>query len=74
MTSRPQNLSRHLKSSTQHLYTRAESAIRARYTQRSARTPSRQQVGEAVAFLCSDHGRMITGVSLPVDGGVHLKT
>ena len=74
MTSRPQNLSTHLKSSTQHLYTPAESAIRARYTQRSAHTPSLQQVGEAVAFLCSDHGRMITGVSLPVDGGVHLKT
>lgn len=37
-----------------------------------AMTPA--QMGGAVAFLCSPRGRIITGVSLPVDGGVHLKT
>jgi NAD(P)-dependent dehydrogenase (short-subunit alcohol dehydrogenase family) len=37
-------------------------------------TMSTRDVGEVVAFLSSDKGRYITGVSLPADGGVHLRT
>ena len=33
---------------------------------------SPDQVGEGVALLCSPEGRHITGVSLPIDNGVHL--
>jgi NAD(P)-dependent dehydrogenase (short-subunit alcohol dehydrogenase family) len=36
-----------------------------------ATTP--EQLGKAIAFLCSPAGRAITGVSLPVDNGVHLR-
>lgn len=36
-------------------------------------TMTPQTLGSAVAFLCSPNGRWITGVSLPIDGGVHLK-
>ena len=37
-------------------------------------TMSTRDVGEVVAFLSSNKGRYITGVSLPADGGVHLRT
>jgi NAD(P)-dependent dehydrogenase (short-subunit alcohol dehydrogenase family) len=32
-----------------------------------------QQVGEVVSFLCSEEGRVVTGMVIPADGGVHLK-
>ena len=48
------------------------SSIATRLSPMGAMQP--RQLGEAVAFLCSAKGRLITGVSLPVDGGVHLKT
>lgn len=36
-----------------------------------AMTP--RDVGDIIGFICSKRGRWITGVSLPADGGVHLK-
>lgn len=31
------------------------------------------QLGECVSFLCEGRGKWITGLTIPVDGGVHLK-
>jgi NAD(P)-dependent dehydrogenase (short-subunit alcohol dehydrogenase family) len=46
--------------------------ISSRLSPMGSMTP--KQLGDAVAFLCSPQGKLITGVSLPVDGGVHLKS
>ena len=32
-----------------------------------------REMGDCVVFLASPAGRWITGLSLPYDGGVHLK-
>jgi NAD(P)-dependent dehydrogenase (short-subunit alcohol dehydrogenase family) len=32
-----------------------------------------EDVANAVAWLCSDEARFITGVTLPIDAGAHLR-
>ncbi len=42
-----------------------------KYSPNGSMTP--EEVGEGISLLCSPEGRHITGVSLPIDKGVHLK-
>ena len=42
-----------------------------KYSPNGPMTPD--EVGEGITLLCSPEGRYITGVSLPIDKGVHLK-
>jgi NAD(P)-dependent dehydrogenase (short-subunit alcohol dehydrogenase family) len=42
-----------------------------KYSPNGSMTP--EEVGEGIYLLCSPEGRHITGVSLPIDKGVHLK-
>lgn len=42
-----------------------------------SRSPMRRwaapaEIGQAIAFLCHEQTGLITGVTLPVDGGLHL--
>lgn len=36
------------------------------------RTGTPQDVAQAAAYLCSDYAEFITGVGLPVDGGMTI--
>ena len=47
------------------------SSVSSRVSPMGSMLPS--DVGACVSFLCRPEARWITGVSLPVDGGVHLK-
>ena len=42
-----------------------------KYSPNGPMTPD--EVGEGITLLCSPEGRYITGISLPIDKGVHLK-
>lgn len=36
------------------------------------RWASPEEIGQAVAFLCAEQSGLITGATIPVDGGLHL--
>mmetsp|Transcript_46549 Transcript_46549/g.53826 ORF Transcript_46549/g.53826 Transcript_46549/m.53826 type:complete len:343 (+) Transcript_46549:50-1078(+) len=48
-----------------------EGIVERRVPQKKSTTP--RDIGNVVAFLCSDSGRFVTGTVLPVDGGLHLR-
>ena len=47
-----------------------ESAVETRVPMKKVLLP--RDIGNVVAFLCSDAGRSVTGTVVPIDGGLHL--
>jgi NAD(P)-dependent dehydrogenase (short-subunit alcohol dehydrogenase family) len=38
------------------------------------RAASAEEIGELAAFLCSPRAAFLTGASIPMDGGLHLRS